>query len=138
MSSYNIGDIIYVPLDREDGLKLRGDYTERRKYIVIIGFTSDGVAIGALLVNSRIDKSKSSEKLFNCQYPLLRRNYPEILRYDSWLDCSDIFELSKTKIESKGGLLKGKMIKEDFDRVITFLKETDVIKNATKKRYGII
>ena len=138
MSSVKIGDIIYVPLDEEDGLKLKDGYNDRDKYIVIIGFTPEGVAIGALLINSKIDSSKRSEELLNCQYPLLVRNYRTILSYDSWLDCSDIFELSKLKIAEKNGKLKGCLIPEDRRRVIEFLKETDVFDNATKKRYGII
>ena len=32
-------------------------------------------------------------------------NYRNILDYDSWLDCSDIFELSKLKITEKNGNL---------------------------------
>ena len=110
MSSVKIGDIIYVPLDEEDGLILKDGYKDRNKYIVIIGFTPEGVAIGALLINSEID----------------------------WLDCSDIFELSKLKITEKNGKLKGCLISEDRERVMQFLRETEVFDNATKRRYGII
>ncbi|MBC5623654.1 hypothetical protein [Butyricimonas hominis] len=139
MSSVKIGDIIYVPLDEEDGLILKNGYDDRKKYIVIIGFTPEGVAIGALLINSEIDSSKKrSEELLNSQYPLLVRNYRSILDYDSWLDCSDIFELSKLKITEKDGKLKGCLTPEDRERVMAFLKETEVFDNATKKRYGII
>ena len=138
MSSIKIGDIIYVPLDEEDGLTLKDGYEDRNKYIVIIGFTPEGIAIGALLINSEIDPSKRSEELLNCQYPLLVRNYRSILDYDSWLDCSDIFELSKSKITEKNGKLKGGLISEDKERVMQFLQDTDVFDNATKKRYGII
>lgn len=138
MSSIKIGDIIYVPLDEEDGLTLKDGYEDRNKYIVIIGFTPEGIAIGALLINSEIDPSKRSEELLNCQYPLLVRNYRSILDYDSWLDRSDIFELSKSKITEKNGKLKGCLISEDKERVMQFLKDTDVFDNATKKRYGII
>lgn len=139
MSSVKIGDIIYVPLNEEDGLILKNGYDDRKKYIVIIGFTPEGVAIGALLINSEIDSSKKrSEELLNSQYPLLVRNYRSILDYDSWLDCSDIFELSKLKITEKDGKLKGCLTPEDRERVMAFLKETEVFDNATKKRYGII
>lgn len=139
MSSVKIGDIIYVPLDEEDGLILKDGYDDRKKYIVIIGFTPEGVAIGALLINSEIDSSKKrSEELLNSQYPLLVRNYRSILDYDSRLDCSDIFELSKLKITEKDGKLKGCLTPEDRERVMAFLKETEVFDNATKKRYGII
>lgn len=138
MSSVKIGDIIYVSLDEEDGLTLKEEYQDRLKYIVIIGFTPEGAAVGALLINSDIDLSKRSKELMDCQYPLLVRNYREILTYDSWLDCSDIFEIPKLKIGEKAGKKKGCLIMEDRERVMAFLKETEVFDNATKRRYGII
>lgn len=138
MSSIKVGDIIYVSLDEEDGLTLKDGYKDRRKYIVIIGFTPEGIAVGALLINSGIDPSKRSQELLDCQYPLQARHYRTILTYDSWLDCSDIFEIPKLKISDKHGKIKGCLIDEDKERVMNFLKETDVFDNATKKRYGII
>lgn len=138
MSSVQIGDIIYVPLDEEDGLILKDGYKDRLKYIVIIGFTPEGVAVGALLINSEIDPSKRSQELLDCQYPLLLRDYRDILDYDSWLDCSDIFEIPKLKITEKEGKMKGCLTEDDKGRVMDFLKETDVFDNATKRRYGII
>lgn len=137
-SQVEIGDIIYVPLDKDDGLVLNKGYETRKKYIVIIGFTSEGIAIGTLLINSKIDPSKRSPEMLNCQYPLLSRLYKGILDYDSWLDCSDIFELSTQKISERKGLLKGHLAEEDRMRVLEFLKETDVIDNFTKKRYGLL
>lgn len=138
MSSIKVGDIIYVPLDEEDGLTLKKGYKDRLKYIVIIGFTPGGVAVGALLINSQIDPSNHSKEFLDCQYQLQVRNYREILDYDSWLDCSDIFEISKLKIRDKDGKMKGCLIDEDRERIMEFLKESDVFDNATKKHYGII
>lgn len=133
-----VGDIVYVPLEEQDGLTLRGGYRERRKYIVIVGFTAQGVAVGALLINSRIDRSKQSRELMDCQYPLRARIYPGVLGYDSWLDCSDIFEIPQRRIEAKGGVKVGRLHEEDFGRVMAFLRETDVFDNATKRRYGLL
>lgn len=139
MSSVKIGDIIYVSLDKEDGLILNSGFTDRKKYIVIVGFTPEGIAIGALLINSKITEFKYQNKDFlECQYPLLCNNYPNILEYNSWLDCSDIFEIPKVKITSKCGLVKGCLNEEDTTNVMTVLRNTDVIDNATKRRFGII
>ena len=138
MSSVKVGDIIYVPLDEENGLTLTQGYDTRRKYIVIIGFTPEGIAIGALLINSQINPSKRSPEMMDCQYPLLLRHYPNILDYDSWLDCSDIFELSKEKISERKGKLKGCLTDEDRCRVLEFLRETDVFDNVTKRRFGLL
>ncbi|MDE6336160.1 MAG: hypothetical protein K2L34_06285 [Muribaculaceae bacterium] len=138
MASINVGDIIYVSLDEEDGLILNKGYTTRKKFIVIIGFTPEGIAVGALLINSRLTPSKRSREMMDSQYLLLRRNYPSILDYDSWLDCSDIFELSKDKISERNARLKGSLIEDDKERVFNILRETDMIDNITKRRFGII
>lgn len=52
MNVMEIGDIVYVPLDREDGLVLRDSFNSRNKFIVIIGFTPEGTALGSLLERS--------------------------------------------------------------------------------------
>lgn len=137
-SSLRIGDIIYVPLDEDDGLTLTSRYHTRKKYIVIIGFTASGNIIGSLLINSKITPSKYSQEMLECQYPILVSNYPSILDYNSWLDCSEIFELSIEKIEKRNGLLKGCLIDEDRELVIKFIKETDIIDNFTKRKFGLI
>ncbi|MDE6279631.1 MAG: hypothetical protein K2M05_06620 [Paramuribaculum sp.] len=138
ISSIKVGDIIYVPLDEDDGLTLTNGYNTRNKYIVIIGFTPEGIALGALLINSDINPAKRSPEMMNCQYPMLMRHYPSILRYDSWLDCSDIFELSKEKISERKGKLKGCLTTEDKDRILDFLRETDLFDNVTKRRFGLL
>lgn len=138
MSSVKVGDIIYVPLDEDDGLILTNGYDKRNKYVVVIGFTPEGIAVGALLVNSKIDPSKRSPEMMSCQYQMLLRHYPAILDYDSWLDCSDIFELKKQKIEEREGRLKGCLTDEDRERVLDFLRKTDLFDNVTKRRFGLI
>lgn len=138
LSSTKVGDIIYVSLDREDGLILKDNYQERRKYIVIIGFTPEGNAVGSLLINSQINHFKRSPELLKHQYCLLHSKYSHILNYDSWLDCSDIFEIPKAKINNKNGKVKGSLDSEDKENVIKLLTESDLFNNALKRRYGIL
>lgn len=138
MSSVKIGDIIYVALNEDDGLVLKDGYESRNKYIVIVGFTLDGKAVGALLINTRIDRAKRSQELMDCQYPLLVRHYQGVLEYDSWLDCSDIFEIENDKISRRKGLLKGALTADDRERVMEFLRNTEVFDKATKRKFGII
>lgn len=63
---------------------------------------------------------------------------PNILDYDSWLDYSDIFELSKEKISEREGKLKGCLTDEDKDRILVFLRDTEVFDNITKRRFGLL
>lgn len=138
ISTSEIGDIVCVRLDSDDGLILTKGYTSRRKFIVIVGFTPEGIALGTLLINSKVSPIKQTPELLNSQYPLLARNYRSFLKYDSWLDCSDIFELSKDKIEERDGYHIGKLIEDDKERVLTYLKESDLIDTFTKQRFGLL
>ncbi len=137
-SDMQVGDILYVSLDRKDGLKLNKGYDTRLKYIVIVGVTSNGFAVGVLYINSKIDPSKLSEGFFECQYRLLKSDYEKILDYDSWLDCSFIKEYTKEHLIDKGAMKKGELTDEDFDKIRKLLRETPVIRNSEKKRFGII
>ncbi len=47
----NIGDIVYLEMDENDGLTLRNGYATRRKYVVIIGKNEKGNLVGSLIVS---------------------------------------------------------------------------------------
>lgn len=95
------GDIVEMELDENDGITLDGQYETRRKYIVIIGVTSKGDIYGAYLINSKINFIKNNDIMKNYQYILLKDDYPELLKYDSYLDCSELFRINKKKDNCK-------------------------------------
>ncbi len=132
-SSVAIGDIIYVSLTSEDGLTLNEGYDSRLKYIVVVGFTADHNIIGALLINSK----ENPPGLNRYQYCILQSKYPGVIDYDSWLDCSQLFTLSLSRIKERVGLLKGKLLPDDLEWALSILRDCDLIDNATKKHFGI-
>lgn len=129
------GNVIYIPLSAEDGLIVTGGYKERNKYIIIIGMTDDGFVIGSLLINT--DPNDATPELGACQFPLKLRDYPSILDYDSWLDCSQLFRIGKKKVLSRGEFC-GSIIESDWNLIWPFLRETDAISNKEKREFGII
>ena len=52
-----IGDIIYVEMDRNDGIVLVDGYDTRLKYIVVAGSKSDKKEFAVVLINSEADFS---------------------------------------------------------------------------------
>ncbi len=133
-----IGVILYMPLDESDGIVVTGGYDTRNKYFTIIGFTPEGNALGSLLINSNINQNIIiTDELRECQYPIKKKDYPAILDYNSYIDCSEIFEIKLDKIKQKG-LIKGKLTDQDKTLIIDFLKETEVIEPKKKRRYGLI
>jgi hypothetical protein len=129
------GHILFVPLSDEEGLVVTGGYKEKNKFITVIGVAPDGAIIGSLLINT--DPNKITAELGACQFPLKEKDYPAILDYDSWLDCSQIFRIPKQKIVTKGGYC-GEITDVDWGYINSFLIETDVLSKAEKKEFGLI
>lgn len=129
------GNIIYMPLSAEEGLVVTGGYSERNKFITIIGTTDDGFVIGSLLINT--NPNNSTPELGACQFPLNLKDYPSILDYNCWLDCSQLFRIAKVKV-LKYGKFCGKITEKDWNMILSFLGETEAISNREKREFGII
>ena len=131
-----VGTVVYVEMDKNDGLTLTGGYTTRLKYVVVAGAKSDHKEVCAVLVNTDADFSDDPDWRAD-QYPLLQRNYPGILDYDSWLDCTDPKTLTVRKLKAKKAEVKGRLTDDDLRAVMTKLKNSEVISERIKKLYGI-
>ncbi len=132
-----VGAILYMQMDHSDGLKLIDGYSTRNKYFIIIGFTVEGNVIGSVLLNSCIDPSKYSTEYIKCQYPLKQKDYPHILEYDSYIDCSEIFVFPKERLLNEARF-KQNLTQTDLELIINFLKETEVHSTKEKKKFGIL
>ena len=127
------GTVVYLPLTEEEGLKLTDGYDKRNKFAAIIGVLPDGTIIGSLLVNTHA--STGSEKMDQCQYPLKKEDY-SWLDYKSWLDCSRIVPIERAKV--LGGKFCGKLNQTDFNLIVQCVKDTTLISNKIKKKYGLL
>lgn len=134
----HVGDILSLEMDEKDGLKLRGKYKTRDKFVVVIGINSKGDAIGALLINSEIDYTKDTPELKPYQYPIKQEKYPEVLAYDSWLDCTDLFLLKSKKIVAKKAEFKCRIQEDDFSKVLGLVRDYEGIDRHLKVKYGIV
>ncbi len=136
VADLSVGTVIYVEMDKNDGLILADGYTTRLKYVVVAGSKSDRKEVCAVLVNSDADYSDDSDWQAD-QYPLLRCNYPGFLEYDSWLDCTDPKTLTVRKLKAKKAEVKGRLTDNDLNAVMAKLKNSEVISPHLKKVYGI-
>jgi hypothetical protein len=131
-----VGTIIYVEMDKNDGLVLNDGYPTRLKYVVVAGSKSDRKEVCAMLVNTDADYSDAPDWKAE-QYPLLQKNYPGVLDYNSWLDCTDPKTLTVRKLKAKKAEVKGSLTPDDLKAVMTKLKNSDFIDDHTKRVYGI-
>ena len=127
------GAIIYVPLSKDEGLVLRKHDT-KDKWIVVIGISDEDYIVGSLLVNT--NPNVFSKELGEIQFPLSVKDYP-FLDYKSWLDCSEIFRVPRSKILKHGGYC-GKIKEEDFNLIWETIKNTEFISDECKEEFGII
>ncbi|MBO7595943.1 MAG: hypothetical protein J6T70_02750 [Bacteroidales bacterium] len=132
----HVGDIVYVELDKNDGLVLNGKYVTRLKYVVVAGAKSNAKEICVALINTSNDYSNDPDWKSE-QYLLHQSDYPEILDYDSWLDCTDVKELLFRKIKSKDAIIKGRLNSNDLARVMITISESEFVSPHIKKVYGI-
>ena len=89
-------------------------------------------------LRSEIDYTKDTPELKPYQYPMKQEKYPEILDYDSWLDCTDLFLLKSRKIVAKKAELKCRVQEDDFPKVLGLVRDYEGIDKHLKVKYGII
>ena len=136
IADLQVGTVIYVELDANDGLVLKDGYKTRLKYVVVAGAKSNQKEICAVLINSDADYSDDPDWKAE-QYPLLQSNYPGLLDHDSWLDCTDPKPLTVKKLKAKKAEVSGSLLEEDLALVMDKLKNSDFIEPHMKKVFGI-
>lgn len=137
LEDIQVGDIIYYNLDVDDGLHPKaGGYNNRLKYIVVAGSKIDKSKICAVLINSNNNYSQDADWQ-NEQYLIRQQDYPGVIDYDSWIDCSDLKIIQTRKIQGKSAEKRGHLNQFDLSNVMNHLKNNDFIDNHTRKEFGI-
>jgi hypothetical protein len=135
--SFVVGKILKMAFDKSDGIVLKGGARDRDKFFVIIGIDANNSLIGAFLINSNINENIiTTKELLDCQFPLRKGDY-DFLKYDSYLNCSQLFELSKIKIWARA-TDEGELTEPDKALVIEHIIHSEVIPIRQKKRFNMI
>lgn len=132
-----IGALVETLLSEEDGLTLRNGRTSKLKKIVIVGV--DLVArlcYGSIFVNSDMNpRAGYSDEFLEAQYLIKREDYPNFLRYNSYVDCAKVFSIPLEKLLA--GKYFGALTQEDREGIFEILETTDTISTKQKKRFNI-
>lgn len=135
-TSFERGRILTMPFEESDGIVIKDGYKTRDKHFIVLGVSENDSIIGSFLINSDINGNiHFTRELIDCQFPLRQKDYPHILSYDSHLDCSEIFEVDKIKINQKGSEI-GQLTDSDLNLVIDHIERTEVISAKEKRRFG--
>lgn len=133
-----IGSLIRTVISIDEGLVFKDARKQKPKKMVIIGVDSEQqICYGSVLVNTKMSpKSAYSESFLATQYLLLQTNYPDFLKYDSYVDCGMLFSIPLKKLLE--GEYFGKLTEADLQGIFDILKTTETLTVKEKKRFGII
>lgn len=95
------------------------------------------VCYGSVLVNTKMSpKSQYSAAFLSAQYLLHQSDYPDFLKYDSYVDCGMLFSIPLEKLME--GEYFGTLNDSDLQAIFDLLKETETLTAKEKKRFGIL
>lgn len=131
------GALILTILAEEDGLTFNTGRTSKPKRLIVIGIDkTQDLCYGSVLVNTKMNPRASfSNEFLSAQYLLLQKDYPDFLKYDSFVDCGVIFSIPIRKLKS--GEYYGLLNENDLSGIMDILETTDTLSTKQKKQFGI-
>jgi hypothetical protein len=131
------GAILRMPLTEQDGITPKNNETNRLKYFIVVGFTTDGKVVGAVIVNKHINKYYYTHELYQEHYPLRVINYKGIFTRNCFADCTSIKPIEQQRVFNEAEY-RGNVNDEDFPLIYDMIVNSKKITHKTKKEYGII
>lgn len=112
------------------------------KHLVVIGETEDEVAFGVVVINTDVHpKVKNNQDLLDVQVYIPRKGN-DFLKYDSFVDCSNILVYSKEEVASKiandQSIAKGNVNEETMKEIKDAIMRARTISDRERKRFGIV
>lgn len=116
----NVGDVYEITMTEVNGIKPKPGDVSRDKYFVVLGFDSNGVAYGGVIINSQINKNLPGYiRMYHM--PIKQSKYP-FLKYNSFVDCVQLKTAQPYKFNEWNYL--GRIDQFDVDLIIGTIKES--------------
>lgn len=127
------GDVYEMTMTEANGIRPKAGDSSRDKYFIVLGFDSDGVAYGGVIINSQINKNLPAHlKMYHM--PIRRSKYP-FLRYDSFVDCVRLKVAFPQKFNEWKYL--GEIDEYDVGLIIGTVKESPAESVERLARFGL-
>lgn len=133
-----IGSLVRTVISIDEGLVFKDGRRQKPKKIVIVGVDKlKKVCYGSVLVNTKMSpKAQYSASFLSAQYLLCQTDYPDFLKYDSFVDCGMLFSIPLDKLLE--GKYFGILTDADLNGIFDILRTTETLTAKEKKRFGII
>ncbi len=133
--SIKIGDVHYLNLDKGNGITPKKGDDSRNKFFIVLGFDNEGNVIGGVVINSNINPNLPSY-ITDYLLPVKVEQFP-FLKYDSFVNCSNIIVAQKTKFTAHTyrGTVSNIGI---LQTIISTVQESPTVNRKQLKNFGII
>jgi hypothetical protein len=112
------------------------------KRIVILAISSDNICVGYLFINSDINPNLFQTPSLQNLHLYLQADCREFLDHDSYLDCSEIKDLSldelKNIISNNPSRHIGELNETDLKTATSIVKLAPTISKRQKEKYGLL
>lgn len=128
-----VGDVYEITMTEANGIKPKDGDSSRDKYFIVLGFDSEGVAYGGVIINSQINKNLPPHiKMYHM--PIKQSKYP-FLRYDSFVDCVQLKRAYPQKFTEWNFM--GALDDYDVELIIGTIKESPRESLEHLSQYGL-
>lgn len=128
-----IGDVYEITMTEVNGIKSKRGDKSRDKYFVVLGFDSNGIAYGGVIINAQINKNLPGYiKMYHM--PIRQSKYP-FLKYDSFIDCVQLKITHPNKFDEWNYL--GEIDEYDVQLIIGTIKESPRESAARLAQFGL-
>lgn len=133
-NTVKIGDVYEMTMTEANGIKPKAGDSSRDKYFIVLGFDSDGVVYGGVIINSEINKHLPAHlKMY--QMPISQSKY-QFLRYDSFVDCVRLKVAYPQKFNEWNYL--GEIEEYDLELIVGAIKESPAETEDRLIQFGLL
>ena len=131
------GEVYLMTLTKEEGVKPKDPSDDsRNKYFIVIGKDKSGIAICAVLINTKINQN-ISQPLQNLHYPLKAATY-EFLKQNRFAYCGQIKIISKEAFSTQFRKPVGAIYESDLNLIKEAVTSSPITPKKDLKRFGLI
>lgn len=128
-----VGDVYEITMTEANGIKPKAGDSSRDKYFIVLGFDSNGLAYGGVIINSKINRHLPAHlKMYHM--PIRQSKYP-FLRYDSFVDCVRLKVANPQKFKKWNYL--GEIDDYDIGLIIGTIKESPAESEERLSQFGL-
>lgn len=132
-NTVKVGDVYEITMTEANGIRPKNNDLSRDKYFIVLGFDSNGLVYGGVIINSQINKNLPAHlKVYHM--PIKQSKYP-FLRYDSFVDCVRLKVAFPQKFNEWNYL--GEIDDYDIELIIGTIKESPAESEERIAQFGL-